>query len=400
MVFEVRAAESEVVPWKSNSRGNKGDRTLTQISTRVPAFIADLELPNLGQLEVLVQEALAAVARFDVSCERLGIGVSPLLVRTESVASSRFEELNSSEMNFLRATVGQKLSEDAVAMAAGLESLRFVVENTRPHCDLNLDLLLSAHEILMRRDSLDSEFAGVVRTFQNWIEGNAKSPLGATYIPPVPERVRPLLDDLFKFVNRTDVNPLVLAAIGHAQFEAIHPFADGNGRIGRALITAILRKFDLTRIAVVPLAAALTADRTSYIAGISSYLEGDATQIITVISQGLKVASETGRGVVTQLADLPNSWLQALGPRADSSIERVLNLLIATNTITAPEVSQSLGVTLKTALTAIDALEQNNILQEITGRKRDRHWVAPEVIDLLGYYADDTAERMRQLKKS
>lgn len=400
MVFQVLAAGSEVVPWKSNSRGNKADRTLSQITATVPSYISALQLPNLGQLESLVQEALAAITRFDAACERIGIGASPLLVRTESIASSRFEELNATEVNFLRATVGQNVSEDAVAMAAGLESLRYVVSNTGHNTNLNLELFLEAHKILMKRDSLDSQFAGVVRTFQNWIEGNAKSPQGASYVPPVPERVQPLLDDLFKFVNRTDVNPLVLAAIAHAQFEAIHPFADGNGRIGRALITAILRKFDLTRTAVVPLAAAFIGDRRGYISGIASYLQGDATQIITVVAQGLKVAAEVGKGVVTQLSDLQASWLREMGSRADSSIERVIGLLISHNTITAPDVSQILGITLKTALASIDALEQNKILQEITGRKRERHWAAPDVIDLLAYYSDDTSDRMRQLRKN
>ena len=97
------------------------------------------------------------------------------------------------------------------------------------------------HRTLLRFTE-DADIAGVVREAQNWIGGNDYNPIGATYVPPPHERVRPLLEDLCAFVNRTDLAAIVQAAIAHAQFETIRPFADGDGRVGRALIYMILRR--------------------------------------------------------------------------------------------------------------------------------------------------------------
>ena len=118
----------------------------------------------------------------------------------------------------------------------------------------------------MADDPQERAYAGRPREMQNWIEGSDHSPRNATYVPPPPRTVDDYMDDLLAFANRTDIGVLAQAAIAHAQFESIHPFTDGNGRIGRALINTILRKRGATRRVVVPLASAIVARRESYFA--------------------------------------------------------------------------------------------------------------------------------------
>lgn len=113
---------------------------------------------------------------------------------------------------------------------------------------ITLDEILAAHATLMHDDpdAAERQHAGRVRDAQNWIGGSQHTPRNALYVPPPPELVHDLLDDLIAFSNRDDLEPITQAALAHAQFESIHPFTDGNGRIGRALIGAILRRRGVT----------------------------------------------------------------------------------------------------------------------------------------------------------
>ena len=131
-----------------------------------------------------------------------------------------------------------------------------------------LDHLLGIHRILMER-SATPEIAGVVRTVQNWIGGSSYNPCSAAFVPPPPDTLDTLLDDLLAYVNADDHPALVQAAIAHAQFETIHPFADGNGRTGRTLIHVILRRRGLAPRVVAPISLVLFTWASDYIAGLT-----------------------------------------------------------------------------------------------------------------------------------
>ena len=134
--------------------------------------------------------------------------------------------------------------------------------------------ILGAHHALMKDDPRDGEYAGRVRTVQNWVLGSDWSPRGAVHIPPPPETLEPLLNDLIEYANRDDVPVLIQAAAVHAQFESIHPFTDGNGRIGPGLINAVLRRRGTTTQTVVPVASALLAERQRYFDRVNNYRRG------------------------------------------------------------------------------------------------------------------------------
>ena len=119
-----------------------------------------------------------------------------------------------------------------------------------------------------------SDIAGQVRTIQNWVGGRLNSPIDAEFVPPPPEEVPGLLKDLVAFVNREDLPAVVQAAIAHAQFETIHPFTDGNGRVGRCLIQVILRRRGLAPTFVPPVSVVLATNAKAYVRGLTEFREG------------------------------------------------------------------------------------------------------------------------------
>lgn len=137
--------------------------------------------------------------------------------------------------------------------------------------------IVGIHRLVMAH-ATNRHVAGQVRTVQNWIGGNDYNPCGADFVPPPPEHVHPLLEDLTAAVNREDLPPLVQAALVHAQFETIHPFQDGNGRTGRALVQVVLRRRGIAPRYVPPISVILAAERDAYIAGLGRFRFGDPVQ--------------------------------------------------------------------------------------------------------------------------
>ncbi|GAA4392176.1 hypothetical protein GCM10023147_21770 [Tsukamurella soli] len=183
------------------------------------------------------------------------------LLRSESVASPRIEYVDAGWKAFGRALAGGKASAEARSQLAAVQALIAMVDSagTGP---ITGDTLLTAHTLLMAPDPYAARDSGRFRDVQSWIGGSDYSPRDALYVPPPPDLVAELIDDLLAFVARDDLPIVAQAAIAHAQFESIHPFVDGNGRIGRALLSAVLRGRGLTRRITVPLASVMLADNS------------------------------------------------------------------------------------------------------------------------------------------
>src|SRR5205814_1612587 len=165
-----------------------------------------------------------------------------LLLRAEAVASSRIEGLEIGAGRLARFQAAKELDEPvtdltAEAVLGNIEAMELAVRDLAVKPRLEVDDVLAMHRALMRHTPAP-ESGGSIRNVQNWIGGNDYNPCGAEFVPPPPEFVPDLLVDLVAYLNSDEYSPLVQAAIAHAQFETIHPFADGNGRVGRALIHA------------------------------------------------------------------------------------------------------------------------------------------------------------------
>ena len=243
--------------------------------------------------------------------------------------------------------------------------------------------LLSAHRTLMADDPTEAAFAGRLRDVQNWISGSDFSPLGAVHVPPAPERVEELMADLLAFANRDDVPVVVQAAIAHAQFESIHPFTDGNGRIGRALIGAIFRRRGLTTVTTPPVASALAADQRGYFELLDRYRSGEAMPIVRALAQATRIAAEESLVSVRTINELPAEWNGRLRPRAGSALEALLAGLLDHPVFDAESAEDRIRRSTSSTYEALDRLEAAGVIHSISNRQRNRVWAVTSIIDEL-----------------
>ncbi|KQO64235.1 hypothetical protein ASF23_16865 [Curtobacterium sp. Leaf261] len=385
------AHASRVGPWTSTSRrGTRDDRTFSQVTVSIPPRIADADAPVIAERDL-------ARARYEAAdLERVADGVlSPLagfLIRMESVASSRIEHVEASPVAFARAIGGLKENTSAMSMVAAGAAITTLINASSKV--ITLEEILAAHRALMEDDPDLSErpYAGRVRDVQNWIGGSQHSPRGALYVPPPPEEIPALLDDLLVFANRDDLEPVTQAAIAHAQFESIHPFTDGNGRIGRALIGAILRRRGVTPHTVLPVASALAANTSHYFSLLTAYRTGDIEPIVTDLALCVETAAREARGTARGFAGYVDAWREQAAPRAGSATERILPVLLTLPVFTVEQLVDKLGdVPERSVYRGVQALEQARIVEAVTERKRDRAYAAMDVLDEF----DDLDTRIR-----
>ncbi|MBF4609469.1 Fic family protein [Curtobacterium sp. VKM Ac-1393] len=375
------AHSTRVVPWTSTShRGTREDRTLAAVTVSIPPMIADADVPAIAERDL-------ARARYEAAdLERVADGVlSPLagfLIRMESVASSRIEHVEASPIAFARAIGGLKENTSAMSMVAAGAAITKLIDASS--LVITLDEILAAHQALMQDDPDVAErpYAGRVRDLQNWIGGSQYSPRGALYVPPPPEEVPALLEDLIVFANRDDVEPVTQAAIAHAHFESIHPFTDGNGRIGRALIGAILRRRGVTPHTVLPVASALAADTTHYFSLLTAYRAGNVEPIVTDLALCVETAAREARGTARAFAQYDDAWREQASPRAGSAADRILPVLLTMPVFTVEQlVDEVQDIPERSVYRGVQVLEEARVVEAVTDRKRDRTYAAMDVLD-------------------
>src|SRR6266545_6429772 len=334
-----------VEQWRQEFRGGTiEDRRLREVSVSLPPRIEHLNPPIPPSLGAQMDRTLREIAALDETHgEHLG-SLSTLLVRAESVASSKIEHVDASMDDYARALHGIKANPSATSMVASTRALADLISTVDDGGPITLESIYRAHRVLMIDDPHERSYAGEVRDMQNWIGGSDYSPRGALYVPPPAGTVRGYLDDLAAFANRDDINVLAQAAVTHAQFESIHPFTDGNGRIGRALINTILRRRGITRRVVVPLASALVARRDDYFDVLGAYRQGDAGPIISAFSTASGIAAVESRTTAARIAAMPETWRDMSGrPRSGSAASNLLAGLLDHPVFSAEEAEARIG---------------------------------------------------------
>ena len=270
-------------------------------SLHYQAFVPD----RIGALELLLPARLAeSVSAAEREIDLLNRDPPKMaslevlarrLLRAESVASSRIEGLVLSQRRLARAEAegANARDETATSVLGNVKAMEKAIRIATKKTPLRTADLLAVHRALMEA-TMSAAIAGQLRDRQNWIGGNAFNPGRADFVPPPPELVRDLLDDLCRFMNRTDSPPVLQAAVAHAQFETIHPFADGNGRVGRALIHVVLRRRQLAQRYVPPVSLVLAADSKRYIEGLTAFREGRVLEWCETFADSIRVAAAWG----------------------------------------------------------------------------------------------------------
>lgn len=349
-------------------------------------------------------EAEAAIAVADhgqhlVATETL----ARLLLRSESVASSRIEGLECSQRRLAEAAFApEHAGQTARQVLANIDAMRRAIDLGAGERELTVDDITAMHELLMREDRATGRFAGQFRTRQNWIGGRSDSPRDAAYIPPPPEHVEPLMADLVAFVNRDDLPTLAQAAIAHAQFETIHPFLDGNGRVGRCLIHTVLARRGLATRMLVPVSLVLAAYGDHYIEGLVDFREGRIDQWCGTFASASRLAVEGAAQFEEHLATMISRWRLESEARPDSHLWHACEQTTITPVFTATSLRDDLRCSVTAATEVIERLERIGIVAQVSLGRRNRVYLNRPVLRLLDDFerdllsaADGTAGRLR-----
>ena len=380
------AHSKETVDWRQTYRqGSREDRMLRKIDVSLPPHISDLDFDADPSLVASMENAIQEIAVLDRSHGEDLRPLGTLLIRTESVASSKIEEIEADIKEYARALHGIKSNSSAVSMAAATRALQAMIDDVQDSGEITLESITAAHRALMKDDSNERAYAGVTRDMQNWIGGSDYSPRNAMYIPPPPETVDEYMNDLIVFCNRDDIPVLAQAAIAHAQFESIHPFTDGNGRIGRALVNSVLRRRGTTSEVVVPVASAIVARREWYFDLLGEYRSGKATPIVSAFAKASEISANESQKTAERLAEIPDEWAEKVGRvRRGSAVHKLLGNVATNPIVSADDASRLLpGVASSGVYLAIDRLADAGVLVPLTNRKRDQIWGAASILDEL-----------------
>lgn len=363
---------------------------------RYDAFIPDLlsrgaGLPELSSgLAGLVSDAEQSVVELNRTMGPELEGLGRLLLRTESIASSRVEGMQADARALARAeakrSAGRSIGSQAAEIIANIDAMIHAVDEAAARDQLRADDLLSIHQRLLGRFPTD-RIAGKVRDVQNWIGGNNYTPCGAAFVPPPPAEVAALLDDLCDFCNDETLSPLVQAALAHAQFETIHPFEDGNGRTGRALVQVLLRRRRLAPAFVPPVSIAFSLARDRYIRGLELFRNDRVPEWIEIFAEASASAALLARRYADLVADLRHHWRERLretaNPRSDAAAWAIIDALPAHPVINSGIAAQAVGRSQPAVDNGIQQLEDAGVLVPLGTSKRYRTWEPDGLIDLI-----------------
>lgn len=307
-------------------------------------------------------------------------------VRREAVLSSKIEGTQATLGELLAAEAGavvKRSPEDlrevgnyVVALEHGILRLKKLPISVR--------LIRELHEKLMEGVRGQHAAPGSFRKTQNWIGRPGSTQATATFIPPPPGEVAPCLAAWEKFIHESNLPPLVTIALAHYQFEAIHPFLDGNGRVGRLLITLFLIERKILPTPLLYLSAFFEASRRDYYEGLRSVSERGAWEDwLEYFLQGIARMSEDALNRATRMNDLLAEWRVQLAGRSTNNPLRVLDLLAANPFLTITGAASQLKLAFTTAQRAIERLEENGIVQKVSDARRDRVYCARALLEIL-----------------
>jgi len=374
------------------SRAARAAGTGTYFSAVVPP-IASYRPVLPGDLAADVEEAVAALATFDAHARAVfgadSIMLGPMgsvLLRTESTSSSQIENLTVGARQLAMAEIDQSSSGNAKVVVANVRAMETALELADR---LDEQAVLAMHARLLAGQRGWERHAGRYRDVLVWVGASSVSPRGASYVGPQPGLVPGAMRDLVAFVQRDDLPVLVQAAVAHAHFETIHPFADGNGRTGRALVHAILRSKGLVTSTTAPVSAGLLRETERYFDALDTYRAGDARPIVERFADAARYAASSGARLVDDLAaQLDGSRTAMAGLRPGSGAWKVLPHLVSQPVVNARHLVDALGMNDMGAQRALAALTRVGVLEERTGLRRNRVWQHPGILTVLDGYAE------------
>ncbi|TDO52672.1 Fic family protein [Kribbella sp. VKM Ac-2527] len=389
-------ARVELHRWPGHPDGfTRAERLGGSYELYFPDPLVGREFDLSAEVLAALEDAAGDLARLDVTAAVLtnSEALARLLLRAEAVGSSQIEGLVVGARRLLRAEMlrDSPRHHDVTAeeVLGSVDAMTWVTDSVRAGEKLEVEHLLEAHRRLMAH-APNPEYGGEVRFLQNWIGG--RSPAEAYYVPPPAHLVPELLADLMQFVRDSPLPVLAKTGIAHAQFETIHPFADGNGRTGRALIHLILRAEGLVERTVPPVSLSLATHASRYVEALTAFRHvGKATtpraraaanDWLVLFSTACSRATEEAFRFEQTAAELKATWRERAAPvRAGSAVALLIETLPAAPVLTLAAAAQLIDRSQQAANQALARLVEARVLRELTDGRRNRVYEAPELID-------------------
>jgi Fic family protein len=384
--------------WTTNFSGpSRSDRRSCDYQAYLPDDLTGRSFALDGEVAADVAEAEAAIARLNAEATALidTEALARILLRAEAVASSRIEGLEVGARRLLQAEAVRGVDlvpgdVKATEVLGNIDAMVYGIERIGNGDAITPDVLLGVHERLLSGTRLKA-YGGRFREEQNWIGGSSYSPCSAAFVPPPHEYVEGLVGDLCRFCNDDSLPTVAQAAIAHAQFETIHPFDDGNGRTGRALIHLVFRRRGLALRILPPVSLVLATWSKSYVQALDgTRYRGRASD--TAARVGINTWVERFAGAcIRAVADsndfearareIQTAWRERLPSiRRNSATDLLIHALAGAPVVTANSAAALIGRTYPAANNAIAQLVKAGVLSQVTIGRRNRAYEAPEII--------------------
>ncbi len=351
----------------------------------VPALVTERDHTLTLAATRATERAAAALRhmedRFDVAAEP----IARLLLRSEGIASSAVEGLRVPLEDVLAIEAGGGGEREPQWVAQNLAIVTAAIDEAGEA--LSFEVLHEWHRRLMAGSLLDKSLHGAWRDAPGWIGG--ASPRDAAYVPPPAELIPGLMTDLLTYLNSDAEDPITQAAVGHAQFETIHPYGDGNGRIGRVLLGWILRRRGAIDHLPPPISVSIARDTGGYLSGLYQYRQGDPVRWIEWFAETVERSAAGAGDLLAAVKRLLEEWRTRVAEaRSDSVVHRVVDFLPRQPVVSAGTIAAEFRVSTRTGLTALEYLERQGIVAPFavpsvgTGRPV-RWWIASEIVELV-----------------
>ena len=373
--------------------------TSTTLGESVRAFVPHALPPAAPVLDASSYAELNRTAELSLARLQGVAGLVPSIdwllysaIRKEALLTSQIEGTQATLIDLFDKEAGLAVSntDDVEEVTNYLRAFRWTQDTLRDPKGLPMSvrLMRQAHRLLMDGARGAGRQPGELRKSQNWIGGTR--PGNAVFVPAPPEQVPALLADLERFIHQADTHdtlpPLVRIGLVHVQFETIHPFLDGNGRIGRLLIAALMEQWGLLSQPLVYVSAYLKQHQSEYYQRLSAVrTEGDWEGWVAFFLEGVARAADTAERGIVALASLINTDRRRLlqAPKITPASLRLFELLPLMPIFSIDQVCERLNTTFPTATAAVKTLESLGIVTEQTGQKKNRHFSYQAYVQLL-----------------
>lgn len=380
-------------PGDPGASGGRRARSSFAYESFVPDPIATIDPDISFETAEAIARAEEAIHGLNERDSVAGLeAVGPLLLRSEAIASSRIEGYELSQRNLARALIDARAARGtAKTVAANVLAMERAISRADDPAPIGADDILAVHATLMEGEP-ERLTPGAFRQEQNWIGGRLNSPLDARFVPPPEDDVVPLIEDLIQFLRRTDLPPLASAAIAHAQFETIHPFLDGNGRVGRCLVHIVLRQRGLASRFVPPVSIVLAARPEAYVDGLVAFREGRIASWCASFAGAAEIAAVQSIDLAEEVRKRQEDWRGRAGnPRSDSAAARIIRVLPAQPILSAGTIRAAIGSSHRRAADGLKLLAEAGVIRQITEGGYDRQYAADELFELIERFEERVA---------